>query len=191
MRKLYNWAMRVVSGPYALPTLLVIAFIESSFFPIPPDVLLIPLILAHRKKAFKIATLTTASSVIGGMFGYAIGFFLYEKVGLPILNYYDMTESFQKFCDYYNDYGAWIVFGAGLTPFPYKIVTIASGVTGLNLITFTVASVLSRGLRFFLIAWLLHKFGEPVKSFIEKNLGWLSLVFFALLVGCFFILKLL
>lgn len=190
MKATYDWCMSLVAGKWALPVLCGISFVESSFFPIPPDLFLIPLILTCRTKAFKIAFYTTLSSVLGGFFGYAIGYFLYDIVGIPILEFYNAVDKFETFKSYYNNYGSWIVFGAGLTPFPYKIVTIASGVTGLNLVVFCIASILSRGLRFFLIAWLLWKWGEPMKNYIEKNLGWLSILFFVLLIGGFFLVKL-
>lgn len=190
MRHLYDWTINLASGPKAVWALCAIAFIESSFFPIPPDLLLIPLILARRTAAFRIAALTTISSVLGGAFGYAIGYFLYQSVGIPVLDFYHYTEQFERFCASYNEYGAWIVFGAGLTPFPYKIVTIASGVTHLNFIIFMLASVIARGARFYFVAWLLWKYGEPMKKWIEKNLGWLSVAFFILLIGSFFLIKL-
>lgn len=189
MKAIYDWCMHLVSGKYALPALCVVSFVESSFFPIPPDIFLIPLILANRSKAFKIAFWTTLFSVIGGMFGYAIGYFLYDTVGVSILNFFHYTQKFEQFKHLYNEYGAWIVFGAGVTPFPYKIITIASGVTHLNIPVFILASVIARGLRFFLIAGLLWKFGEPMKNYIEKNLGWLSILFFILLVGGFCLIK--
>ncbi len=190
MRGLYDWTMNLASGPKAVWALCFVSFIESSFFPIPPDLLLIPLVLARRTDAFKIAALTTVSSVLGGAFGYAIGYFLYQSVGVPVLNFYHYTAQFEEFCAAYNQYGAWIVFGAGLTPFPYKIVTIASGVTHLNFIVFMIASVIARGMRFYFVAWLLWKYGTPMKAWIEKNLGWLSIVFFVLLIGSFFLIKL-
>lgn len=190
MRGLYDWTMNLASGPKAVWALCVVSFVESSFFPIPPDLLLIPLVLARRTDAFKIAALTTVSSVLGGAFGYAIGYFLYQSVGVPVLNFYHYTAQFEEFCAAYNQYGAWIVFGAGLTPFPYKIVTIASGVTHLNFIVFMIASVIARGMRFYFVAWLLWKYGTPMKAWIEKNLGWLSIVFFVLLIGSFFLIKL-
>lgn len=190
MHDLYQWTMNLASGPKAVWALCAIAFIESSFFPIPPDLLLIPLVLARRTSAFRIAALTTISSVLGGAFGYAIGYFLYQSVGIPVLDFYHATAQFERFCAAYNEYGAWIVFGAGLTPFPYKVVTIASGVTHMNFIVFILASVIARGMRFYLVAWLLWKWGEPMKKWIEKNLGWLSVVFFILLIGSFFLIKL-
>ena len=189
MKRLYDWAMRMVSGPKALMALCAVSFVESSFFPIPPDLLLIPMILKQREKAFRLAFYCTVFSVLGGAFGYAIGHFLYDVVGVPILDFYNYRESFEQFCQNYNTYGAWIVFGAGVTPFPYKIITIASGVTGLNFAVFMMASILARGLRFYLIAWLLWKWGKPMKEFIERNLGWLSVVFFVLLIGSFYLIK--
>lgn len=185
----YGCCMQLAAGKYALPSLLVVSFVESSFFPIPPDILLIPLVLSRRRNAFKIAFWTTVSSVIGGMFGYYIGYFLYDTIGISILNFFHYAEKFKEFQSLYNKWGAWIVFGAGITPFPYKIITIASGVTHLNLMIFIIASVIARGLRFYLISGLLWKFGEPVKNYIEKNLGWLSVLFFLLLAGGFALIK--
>jgi len=189
MNNMYDWAMRVSRSKYALFVLAVFAFVESSFFPIPPDILLIPMVLAARQKAWIIAAVCTISSVIGGWFGYAIGLFLYDVVAVPILNFYGYMEQFDKFRALYNEWGAWIVFGAGVTPFPYKVITIASGVTELNLWTFSIASVLARGLRFFLVAALLWKFGRKMEDFITKNLGWLSVLFFVLLLGGFVLIK--
>ena len=183
--------MAQAEQPYALWMLALIAFVESSIFPIPPDVLLLPMVLAARRRAWLIATVATVASVAGGMLGYAIGALLFETVGRPILELYGYLERFTEFRAAYNDWGAWIVFGAGLTPFPYKVITIASGVTGLDLVTFTVASVLSRGLRFFAEAALLWWFGQPIRRFIETNLGWLTGLFFVLLLGGFLVLKLL
>ncbi len=191
IHRLYDWTMEQATKPYALAFLAFIAFIESSVFPIPPDVLLIPLILAHRNRAWLIAGVCTVFSVLGGFAGYAIGYLLYDTLGQPILEFYGYADKFSTFTGWYNDFGAWIVFTAGLTPFPYKVITIASGVTGLDLVTFAVASILSRGLRFFIVAGLLYAFGPPIKAFIERNLGWLTVVFVVLLFGGFVALKLL
>ena len=166
-----------------------VSFAESSFFPIPPDVMLIPMVLAKRAKAWAYAALCTIASVIGGLAGYAIGYFLFEAIGRPILDFYGHAEAFQSFAERYNTYGAWIVFIAGVTPFPYKVITIASGATGLNLVVFMVASVLARGLRFFLVSALLYWFGPPIKDFIEKRLGLVTTVFFILLFGGFVLVK--
>lgn len=189
-KKMYDWCMNLVATPYALTALIIISFVESSFFPIPPDLLLIPLILARRTEAFKIALYTTLASVAGGWFGYGIGWFLYDSVGVRVLDFYHYRAQFEEFCRSYNEWGAWIVFGAGLTPFPYKIVTIASGVSHLDFWVFTIASIISRGARFFFVAWLLYKYGTPMKAYIEKNLGWLSVLCLALLFGGFMLIKL-
>lgn len=189
MNAIYDWSMRISRTKYALCFLIIFSFVESSFFPIPPDVLLIPMVLACRNKAWLYAGVCTIASVLGGYLGYGIGMFLYDLVAVPILNFYGYMQQFDEFKQYYNEWGAWIVFGAGVTPFPYKVITIASGITHLDLFTFTIASVLSRGLRFFLVAGLLWYFGAKIQAFIEKNLGWLSIVFFILLIGGFVALK--
>lgn len=189
IKKLYDWAMGISAKPNAVWLLVAISFMESSFFPIPPDVVLIPLILAQRDKAFKLAMYCTIASVIGGYFGYFIGWFLDESLLTPLLTKYQMIDAFNSFKEWYHQFGAWIVFIAGLTPFPYKVVTIASGAVDLNLGIFTIASIVSRGGRFFLVAWLLWKWGQPMKAYIEKNLGWLSILFVVLLVGSFYLIK--
>jgi len=191
LRRLYDWTMLQAAKPHALAILAAISFIESSVFPIPPDVLLIPLILAQRERAFWIAGVCTLASVAGGFLGYVIGYGLYETVGVAILNFYGYLEKFTEFQGMYNDYGAWIVFFAGLTPFPYKVITIASGVTALDPVVFGIASVLSRGLRFVLLAVLLWYWGPWIRGFIERYFGWLTLAFFVLLVGGFALLALL
>ena len=185
----YNRMMRASRSKYALYVLAVISFVESSFFPIPPDILLIPMVLAARQRAWLIAGVCTVASVMGGWFGYAIGMFLYDVVALPILEFYGYVAKFDEFRQYYNDWGAWIVFGAGITPFPYKVITIASGVSGLDIWTFSIASILARGFRFFLITALLWKYGKKMEDFIVKNLGWLSILFFVLLFGGFVLIK--
>ena len=190
LRRLYDWTLLQAAKPHALAILAAISFIESSVFPIPPDVLLIPMILAQRQRAFWIAGVCTIASVAGGFFGYFIGYGLYETVGVPILNFYGYLDKFTDFQGMYNEHGAWIVFFAGLTPFPYKVITIASGVTQLDLGVFGVASILSRGLRFFLVATLLWYFGPWIRTFIDRYFGWLTLAFFALLFGGFALLAL-
>lgn len=191
LQKTYDWVMDKAAHRHAVWWLAAIAFIESSVFPIPPDVMLIPLILAAPTRWFRIALVCTVASVVGGMFGYAIGFFLFEAVGQPVLAFYNMLDKFAEFQQRFNEHGAAIVAIAGFTPFPYKVITIASGVTQMDLTTFTVASVLSRGGRFFLVALLLWKFGPPIRAFIEKRLGILSIAFVVLLIGGFAALKLL
>ena len=185
LRRLYDWTMSVSGHRHAIWGLAALTFAESSVFPIPPDVLLIPMVLAARDRAWLLASVCTIASVLGGLAGYGIGYFLFEEVGRPIIEFYGYGEKFQTFREAYNAWGAWIVAGAGFTPFPYKVITIASGVTGLDLTTFSVASFLSRGARFFIVAGLLWYFGEPIRRFVENNLAMLATVFFVLLFGGF------
>ena len=189
IRYIYDKMLILSANPKAMWFLALVAFAESSFFPIPPDIMLIPMVLAMPQKAWKIAGLATVSSVVGGYFGYGIGVFFFDVIAKPILAFYGYMQQFDVFKEYYHQWGSWIVFGAGITPFPYKIITIASGVVGLDLFTFTVASIIARGMRFYLVAWLLKKYGAPMKLFIEKNLGILSVLFLALLIGGFAVIK--
>ena len=185
LRRLYDWTLSLARHRHALPALAGVSFIESSVFPIPPDVLLIPMVLAEREKAFRIAAVCTAASVLGGLLGYAIGVFLFEELGKPLLEFYGYGTKFAEFQGKYHDWGAWVVFIAGVTPFPYKVITIASGVTALDPLVFMVASLLSRGARFFLLAGLLWYFGPAIRGLIENHLGKLTMMFFALLLGGF------
>jgi len=173
----------------AMMALAFVSFAESSLFPIPPDILIIPMVLASRQKAWRIALLCTVASVLGGLVGYSIGYFFYESLGKSILEFYGYAERFSQFQDFYNQWGAWIVGGAGITPFPYKLITIASGVSNLDIVIFTVASAISRGLRFFIVAGLLWYFGDHIRIFVEKNLTILATVFFILLLGGFVLIK--
>lgn len=188
-RRIYDFTLNLAAKKNALVWLFFIAFAESSFFPIPPDIMIIPMVLAAPQQAYKIAGTATAASILGGYFGYFIGVYGFELLARPLLEFYGYMEGFAKFENYYHTYGAWIVFGAGITPFPYKIITIASGAVHLNLAVFTVASILARGIRFYLIAWLLKRWGEPMKTFIEKNLNLLSVLFLLLLIGGFAVIK--
>ena len=185
LRRLYDWVMDLAAHRHATGVLAAVAFIESSVFPIPPDAMLIPMALANRRKAWTYATVATVASVLGGLVGYAIGYFLYDTVGQAIIAFYGLAEKFASFSAKYNEHGMAIVFFAGLTPFPYKVITIASGVTKMALPIFIAASVVSRGMRFFLVCGLLYWFGPPMKYFIEKYLGWLTLAAGILLVGGF------
>lgn len=189
LRRLYDYTMNLAASPYAVWALAAVAFVESSVFPIPPDVLLIPMILAARSKAFQYGLIATVASVLGGLAGYGIGWGLWEVVGQPILEFYGAMDKFEEFRAGYNEYGAMIVFIAGLTPFPYKVITIASGAFGMDIMAFMVASILARGGRFFIVSALLWRFGEPIRVFIEKYLGILTVVFCVLLVGGFVVLK--
>ncbi|MCF8474606.1 MAG: DedA family protein [Emcibacter sp.] len=189
IRSLYDWTLQKAEHPRALWFLAILSFAESSFFPIPPDVLLIPMVLAARSRAWRIALVCSVASVFGGIFGYYIGYALFDTVGQPIIDFYHMQEKFIWFQSKYNEWGAWIVSLAGFSPVPYKVFTIASGMTEMSLSTFILASALSRTARFFLVAGLLWKYGEPIRAFIEQRLGLLTLLFFALLLGSFLALK--
>ena len=186
---MYYWSINIASHKNAVWLLAAMSFIESSFFPIPPDVTLIPMCIAKREKSFLYATVATVGSVLGGMFGYAIGFFLFETIGKAILNFYSLTDVFASFQSQYNEYGGWIVFAGGLTPIPYKVITIASGVTHMNLPLFIITSILGRAIRFYIEAALLWKYGASIKNFIEKYMGLLTIAFFVLLIGGFVSLK--
>ena len=185
LRSLYDWTMSLSRSPYALWALAAVAFVESSVFPIPPDVLMIPMIIAAPRRAFLIAGVATLASVAGALLGYFIGAVLFQSVGLPVLEFYHKADDFTVFTERYNEWGAWAVLIAGVTPFPFKVITIASGVTGLSLPVFVVASIVARGLRFFLVATLLWKFGEPIRDFIERRLGLVFALFCVLLIGGF------
>ncbi len=189
LRGLYDWTLSLAERRDALWVLAVVSFVESSVFPIPPDVLMIPMILAAPRRAFLIAGVATVSSVLGGVLGYALGAFFFETVGEPVLGFYGYTGKFAEFQASYNEWGAWAVLVAGVTPFPYKVITILSGATGLDFVVFSVASVVARAARFFLVAALLWKFGPPVRAFIEQRLGLMATLFVALLVGGFVVAK--
>ena len=191
LRNLYNWTLDKASHKKASWFLVLISFAESSFFPIPPDILLIPMILAKRLKAWFYALICTLSSVAGGLAGYTIGIFFYASIGSAIVEIYGLSDSFNLFESYYNQYGIWIVLGAGFTPFPFKFITIASGVFNLNIFLFVIVSMIARGLRFYLIATLLFIFGNAIKNLIDKYFNLLVSLFFILLIGSIFIIKLL
>ena len=189
IRPLYDWTLRLADSPNALVALGVISFIESSFFPIPPDILMIPMIIARPSRAWLIATVALVTSVLGGLFGYFIGAVLFDTVGQPILDFYGKAQAGEVFAQKFNEYGAWAVLMAGVTPFPFKVITIMSGWTGLSLPVFIVASIVARGLRFFVVAGLLWQFGAPIRDFIERRLGLMFTLFMVILIGGFFLVK--
>lgn len=162
--------MHLAGHPHAQWYLFAVAFIESSVFPIPPDVLLIPMVIMNFDKAFRYAAICTLGSVLGGVFGYAIGYLFYDTLGVEILHFYGMEHKFESFRAWYDEFDVYIVAMAGVTPLPYKVVTIASGMLHANLISFVVASAISRAIRFFLITWLLWRGGPSLKNWIENNL---------------------
>lgn len=189
IRKLYDWTLSLAESKNALWALAIVAFIESSVFPIPPDALMIPMIIAAPHRAFLIAAVATVSSVLGGMLGYAIGAFAMDSIGLPILEALGKADSMEAFNERFVGVGFWAVLVAGVTPFPYKVITIMSGATALPLSTFIVTSIIARALRFFIVATLLWKFGEPIRDFIEKRLGLVFIVFCVVLIGGFYAVR--
>lgn len=191
LQSLYARTIALAEHPRALWLLAVISFAESSVFPIPPDVLMIPMILARPSRAWLIALVALVSSVLGGLAGYAIGALAWESLGLPILSALGKAEAMAEFNATFNGVGFWAVLAAGVTPFPYKVITIMSGWTGMPLATFMVTSVIARGLRFFVVAALLWKFGAPIRDFIERRLGLMFTLFIVLLLGGFLIVRVL
>ncbi|MDB2407061.1 DedA family protein [Jannaschia sp.] len=191
IRALYDWTLALASHPRALWALALVSFAESSVFPIPPDVMLLPMILATPHRAFLIAFVCTAASVAGALLGYAIGAFAFDALGAPMLTALGKADSFADFTQTYNEHGAWVVAIAAFTPLPFKVVTILSGATGMSVPVFLVTSVFARAARFFIVATLLWKFGPPIREFIEKRLGLVFTLFVVLLVGSFAALRLL
>ncbi|SNR52427.1 YqaA family protein [Puniceibacterium sediminis] len=189
LHRLYTRMLSMADHPHALWVLAAVAFVESSVFPIPPDVLMIPMILARPSRAWLIAGVAMVASVMGGMLGYAIGYFFYEQIGAPILQSLGKGDAVEAFSTRFNDFGFWAVLVAGITPFPYKVITIMSGWTAMPLGTFIVTSIIARGARFFIVAGLLRVFGAPARAFIEKRLGLVFTVFLVLLVGSFYLVR--
>jgi membrane protein YqaA with SNARE-associated domain len=191
VRRLYDWVLSWADRPSGPTALFALSAAESSFFPIPPDPLLIALCLGAAKKAFRFAAIATIASVVGGLIGYAIGAGLWQAIDDFFYTYVPSVtpEAFERVQDLYDRYDFWAVFLAGLTPIPYKVFTLSSGVFGINLVVFTVASFLSRGLRFVLVAALIYRFGPPVKSFIDKHFNRLVWVFSILLVLGFVVIE--
>jgi membrane protein YqaA with SNARE-associated domain len=189
MRNVYDWMMRTARHERAGSALFWVAFVESSVFPIPPDVMLVPMVIAERAKAWWYATIATVGSVIGGAAGYAIGYFLLETVGKPILEFYGVANRFGEFQSWFNEWGVLILLAKGMTPFPYKVLTITAGATHMNLPAFMLASIGARAMRFFLVAGLLYWFGEPIRDFIERRLTLVTTVFVVVLIGGFVAIK--
>lgn len=189
MKRAYDWMMRTAAHKKAPHALFWVAFVESSIFPIPPDVMLIPMILANRAKAWLYAAICTVGSILGGIVGYAIGYFLYETLGQWVINAYGLSAQFEAYRAAYNEWGLWIILIKGATPIPYKLVTIASGAAAFSFWVFIAASIVTRGARFFLVAGLLYWFGEPIREFIERRLTLLTTVFVVFLVGGFVAVK--
>jgi membrane protein YqaA with SNARE-associated domain len=189
LQSLYDWTVSLAASPNAVWALAAISFVESSFFPIPPDLLLIPMILANPDQAWFLATVAMLTSVAGGYLGYGIGRLAFDTIGVRILRFYGLLDRFVGLERLYRKWGVWIIIAKGMTPIPYKVVTIASGAFHFNLGKFTIASVICRSLRFYLLAALLWKFGEPIRSFIEGRLVLVTTIFVIFLVGGFIALR--
>jgi len=189
LRRLYSWVLHWAETPYGSWALFLLAFCESSFFPIPPDILLIALAVSIPKKSFKYALICTAGSLIGGCLGYLIGWQFMITVGEKIIQFYGLTHKMQYIRDMYMQYDAWAIGIAGFTPIPYKVFTISAGAFGINFTVFVIASAVSRALRFFLVGWLIYIFGPKIKTFIEKYFNILAITFVVLLAAGFAIIK--
>ena len=189
LRKTYDWILHWSATKHALPALAILSFAESSFFPIPPDVLLIAMAVALPLKAFRFAAVCSVASVLGGMFGYLLGWQFMDLVGTRIVEFYHFQEQFAKIGSWYEEYNAWAVGAAGFTPLPYKVFTLAAGAFEINFPVFVLASLVSRSARFFIVAGLIYKYGAPIKIFIEKYFNILSIVFIVLLFAGFVLVK--
>jgi membrane protein YqaA with SNARE-associated domain len=189
LKQMYDWTMRMASHRKAGHALFLVSFAESSFFPIPPDAMLIPMVMANRAKAWTYAAIATVASVLGGILGYAIGFFLYATVGQWLINVYGLATQAEAYIAAYNNWGLWIILIKGLTPIPYKLVTIASGAAQFDVWVFIAASIATRGARFFAVATLLYWFGEPIRDFVERRLTLVTTAFVVALVGGFVVVK--
>ncbi|MBN1291901.1 MAG: DedA family protein [Candidatus Latescibacteria bacterium] len=189
VRRLYDWVLHWAYTPYGTLALFLLAFTESSFFPVPPDVLLIALALGMPQRAFRFAAICTIGSVLGGMLGYYIGLTFFDIVGYRILEFYGFMDKFEMVKAMYNRYDVWFVGVAGFTPIPYKVFTIAAGTFHMNFVSFVTVSALSRGARFFIVSTLIWKFGKPIKAIIDKYFNLLTILFIILLVLGFIIIK--
>jgi membrane protein YqaA with SNARE-associated domain len=190
MRRLYDVCMEWVSGRYGVWALFCIAFIESSFFPIPPDVFLIAMCVAVPALSFRYAAVCSVASVLGGMLGYGLGYWFMDSLGMPIIDWYGLADKYELVQDYFRKYDVWIVGTAGFTPIPYKLFTITAGFVQSNFLSFVVVSLFARSARFFLVAALIYKFGPQIKIFIDRYFNILSIAFVVLLAGGFLLVKL-
>lgn len=188
LRPLYDWTLRQAEKPYVAWLIFFVALIEPCLFPLPPDTLLIPACIANRDKTYKLAGFCTIGSVIGGVLGYGIGALAMATIGDWIVNTYHLQHTFEVFRDGFNKWGMWIILAKGLTPIPFMLVSVASGAVHLNLAVFIFSATVTRGARFFLEAWLIHRYGEPIQGFIEKHLTWIGLAVLAVILVVVFVL---
>ncbi len=189
LRKLYNWVLHWAETPYGPWVLFLLALAESSFFPVPPDVLLIALAISIPARSFRYALICSVGSLFGGMIGYLIGYQFMDLIGMKIVEFYGFTQQYAAVSDLYDQYNAWAVGIAGFTPIPYKIFTISAGAFKINFVVFLVASAISRSARFFLVGWLIYAFGPEIKLFIDRYFNLLAIVFVVLLIGGFIVIK--
>jgi len=191
IRRIYDWVLHWADTPYGVPALFILSFSESSFFPVPPDVLLIALAVSKPKKAFYYASVCSAASIIGGILGYGIGWTMWEMVSSFFFDYIPgfTIQNFELIREKYELYNFWVVFTAGFTPIPYKLITITAGVFNINFVMFVIASAISRSLRFFLVSAIIYKFGAPIRTWIEKYFNLAALMFTVLLIGGFLVIK--
>jgi membrane protein YqaA with SNARE-associated domain len=189
LRRLYNWMIELSSSKHAVPVLSGVSFAESSFFPFPPDIMLLPMCMARPDRAYWYAFACTVSSVLGGLVGYMIGALLYDTVGAWVIKAYGYGDKVETFRAAYAQYGHWIILLKGFTPIPYKVVTITSGFANYDLVMFTLLSLLTRGARFYLLAGVMHRFGAPIRRMVEENLVLATVLFLVVLVGGFALIK--
>lgn len=189
LRRLYDWTLSLAAGPRAKSALFGVSFAEASFFPLPPDILLVPMTLARPDQAYRLAILCGVASTLGGMLGYAIGALLYDTLGLWIIQLYGYGDKMDAFRETYAHWGLWIILLKGLTPIPYKLVSITSGFAGYDVFLFFALSLVSRTLRFLAVGWLLKRYGEPVREFIEKRLELSAILLLIVIVGGFVLVK--
>lgn len=187
--RLYDHCMRWISGPHGEWILFLIAFVESSFFPIPPDVFLLAMCVTIPARSFRYAAIASVGSVLGGALGYGLGFWFMDGIGMTIVDWYGLTDKYDLVQQYFKEYDVWIVGTAGFTPIPYKLFTITAGFVHSNFLTFMLVSLAARSARFFLVAGLIWKFGPQIKSFIDRYFNILSIIFMILLVGGFLLFK--
>jgi membrane protein YqaA with SNARE-associated domain len=191
LKRIYDWCISAADKPYALWIMAAVSFAESSFFPIPPDVMLLPMSLARPKKAWFFAGICTVASVAGGVVGYAIGALLYDSVGQWLMHIYNLTDKVETFRQSYDEWGSVIILVKGLTPIPYKLVTITSGFAGYNIWLFILCSIVARGGRFFVLAVLLNRYGDTIRAELEKRLAlWVTIGAVVLVLGFYVAVKL-
>ncbi len=189
LRRLYDWTVEKAESPYALAILAALAFAESSFFPIPQEALMIPMIVAAPHRAWLVAGVATLASAAGAVLGYLIGLVFYDTIGVSLLEFYGKADRYDEFRALYDEYGVMAVAVGAITPFPFKVTTIVSGLLQMNILSFAIVCLLARGFRFFLIAALLRRFGTPIRAFIERRLGLVTVLFLAVVIGGFVMLK--